>query len=448
MYVKKQKFLVLGASKSGVAAAKRILGEGGECCVFEELKSEKITAAIEGLKSLGAKIVEENGIVEAIDNCDVLVISPGVPINHRVAVAAKRAGKRITGELEFAFESANPVSVAITGTNGKTTTSLLIKSLLDSAGINSELVGNIGVPVSSVIGDENSRKSIFVTEVSSFQLESVNDFKPHVSCVLNISPDHLERHYTMDNYVFLKKRILKNQKESEYAVLNYDDETVRNFYPDVKAKVVWVSVVNKTDGAYLENGKFYYKDEYVAEASDFPLDGEHNVYNALFAIAVAKIMGADTQAVRDGLKNFKGVPHRMQLVLEKDGVKYYDDSKSTNTAACITALKTLKTPTVLILGGSEKGEKYEELFAEIKKSPVVHTVITGASRFNMVEAACKIGFSDFTVTAKFDYAVKVATAFANEGDSVLLSPACASFDEFKNYEERGARFLKIAETSE
>lgn len=447
MYVKEQKFLILGASKSGVAAAKKILKSGGECSVFEELKSEKISAALTELNSLGAKIVSENELDEAINACDVLVISPGVPINHRAAVAAKSAGKRITGELEFAFESEQPVVAAITGTNGKTTTSSLIKSLFDSAGINSELVGNIGVPVSCVIDEENARKKIFVTEVSSFQLESVSDFKPHVSCVLNISPDHLERHYTMDNYIFLKKRIFKNQKESEYAVLNYDDEIVRGFYSDVKAKVVWVSIKEKIDGAYAENGKLYYKGEYVAEESDVPISGEHNVYNALFAIAVAKLFGAETQAIRDGLINFKGVPHRMQLVLEKDGVKYYDDSKSTNTAACITALNTLKTPTVLILGGSEKGEKYETLFSEIKKSPVVHTVITGASRYNMTESACRLGFSDFTVTAKFDYAVKIAAAFANEGESVLLSPACASFDEFKNYEERGARFLQIAEES-
>lgn len=442
MYVKNQKFLVLGVSKSGYSAAKRILFCGGKCRFYEELKSDKIAAAASELLSLGAERVEEDCVDEAIEWCDALVISPGVPINHEVAIKAKSLKKRITGELEFAFESAVSPVIAVTGTNGKTTTVSLIGAMLDRAGIKNRLVGNIGVPVSSVIKNENGG-TVYVTEVSSFQLESVSDFKPHVACVLNVSPDHLERHYTMENYVYLKKRLLKNQKESEYAVLNYDDETVKNFYSETKAKIIWVSLKQKVDGAYLENEKLYYKGEFVAEKSDVPISGEHNVYNALFAVAAARLLGAEIGDIAAGLKAFKGVAHRTQLIAEKNGVKFFDDSKSTNTASCLTAVRSMKTPTVLILGGSEKGEKYENLFAEIKNSLVVHTVITGASRFHMLEAANKVGFSDFTLTESFEFAVKIAAALANEGECVLLSPACASFDAFKNYEERGDAFSKI-----
>lgn len=444
MLVKNQTFLVLGVSKSGFSAAKYIIDKGAKCYVYEELKSPKIDRAIAELTALGAKQINMSEVDSILSIIDVLVISPGAPINHELAVRAKERGVRIVGELEFGFLQFSPPIVAITGTNGKTTTATLVDAIMKEAKKKSLLVGNVGVPISSKIKDADN-DTVVIAEVSSFQLESVSAFCPHVSCILNISPDHLERHYTMDNYVYLKKRIFKNQKESEYTVLNYDDSIIRDFLPEIKSKVLWVSVNERVEGAYLQNGKLYYYDEYVIDERELRLKGEHNVYNTLFAIAAAKLMGVSNAAIITALKSFKGVRHRIEHVCTKNGVEFYNDSKATNTASTISALQSMQRPTVLILGGSEKGESYINLFEKIKRSPVKHVVLTGASRFNMLDAAGKSGYSLVTVTSDFADAVKIATMFTESGDNLLLSPACASFDSFDGYEERGDAFVKIVE---
>ena len=443
MYVKNQKFLVLGVSKSGYQAAKYLIDKNAVCYFYEEMSSDKIAAAKSELISLGVKETTANDIDAALGDIDAVIISPGIPINHPVAVKAKSMGKRILGELEFAYEQFSPTFVAITGTNGKTTTVSMVNDILNQAGIPSKAVGNIGVPLTQEI-DGGDKNSVFITEVSSFQLESVSAFRPHISCVLNVSPDHLERHYSMENYVFLKKRVFANQRETEYCVLNFDDETVKSFYPDVKAKVVWVSMVEQVDGAYMQGGALYFKGERIMQADEIPISGEHNVYNALFAIAVSRLLDVSAENIAQSIKGFRGVPYRNQLVLEKNGIKFVNDSKSTNTASAITAIRAAKIPTVLILGGSEKGETYDKLCECIKNSSVKHTVITGKSRRNMLAAADKVGYTDITVCSAFDTAVKIAAMMADSGEQVLLSPACASFDEFSSYVERGERFNKIA----
>ncbi len=444
MYLKTQKFLIMGVSKSGVAVAKYALSRGAQCYLYEELKNAKIDSAISDLINLGARYIPIEKAESALEIIDILVLSPGVPINHPLAVKAKQMGKRIIGEMEFGFLQFSPLTVAVTGTNGKTTTATLIDSILRESEIDSRLVGNVGVPISGVLGDID-KNSVCVTEVSSFQLESMTAFCPHIACILNISPDHLERHYTMENYIFLKKRIFKNQRESEYTVLNYDDQTVRAFSTQTRAKVVWVSVNEKVDGAYMQNGKLYFYDELIMEASELRLKGLHNISNALFAISSAKLLGVQTEKIVNALKSFKGVKHRVELIAEKQGVSYFNDSKSTNTASTLSAIESMQRPTVLILGGSEKGEEYYELFKKIKQSCVLHTVLTGASRFNMLEQAGKVGYTNITLTGDFNFAVKIASIIAQEGDSVLLSPACASFDLFNGFEERGEAFIKAVE---
>ena len=281
--------------------------------------------------------------------------------------------------------------------------------------------------------------------MSSFQLESISSFCPHVGCVLNITPDHLERHYGMDNYVYLKKRLLKNQKESEYSVLNFDDEIVREFSTETKAKIVWISREREVDGGYLKDDALYFKGEKIIDLKDLALKGEHNEYNALFAIACSKIIGIENSSIYKGLKDFKGIPHRIELIKEKDGINYYNDSKATNTASTITAIKTMKLPTVLVLGGSEKGEDYTELFRAIKDSLVIHIVLTGASRFNMLEKAKQMGVEGITLTSDFDLAIKIAKMNCFDGSNLLLSPATASFDRFSGYQERGNAFRRITE---
>ncbi|MBO4251901.1 MAG: UDP-N-acetylmuramoyl-L-alanine--D-glutamate ligase [Clostridia bacterium] len=442
MYVKNQKFLILGVSKSGLAAAKFLLDSGATCFFYEEMNSEKISAAKREITSLGGREITAETVDSALEQTNALIISPGVPINHAVAVSAKAKGVRIIGELELGFISFTPPFIAVTGTNGKTTTVSLIDGILKKAGIDSRLVGNIGVPLTSEISGVG-KDTVFVTEVSSFQLESVNAFCPHISCVLNISPDHLERHYSMENYIFLKKRIFFNQRESEYCVLNFDDRVVKGFYTEIKAKVLWVSVKEEVDGAYKKDGALYFKGEKLIDCEELPISGEHNEYNVLFAIAVAGIIGIDFNFISCALKEFKGVPFRNQFVAEKNGVIFVNDSKSTNTASAITAIRACREPVVLILGGSEKGESYDELFENIKNSTVKHVVLTGRSRRNMLISADKVGYQDITVCSDFDCAVKVAAMMAGNGDKVLLSPACASFDAFSSYAERGERFNKI-----
>ncbi len=444
MYIYNQKFFILGISKSGFSVAKYLLQNDCTCFVFDESQSEKIKKNIEILVENGAKKVEQGHWFEFLVKADVLVLSPGIPINHPVAVSAKKEGKRIIGELELGFSFFNPTSVAVTGTNGKTTTVSMINEVLNSAKKSSVLVGNVGVPVTEKI-EEIKKDTICVTEVSSFQLETINSLCPHISCVLNVTPDHLERHYTMENYVYLKKRLLKNLKESEYAVLNYDDEIVKDFIKDTKAKVIYVSCKEKIDGAYLFGDDLCYKDQIIMQKSCLPIGGIHNCYNALFTIAVCKILGLENEDIAKGLSEFKGVKHRLELVAQKNNVKFFNDSKSTNTASAITAIDTMKSDTVLILGGSEKGEDYTKLFKKIKSSFVKHTIITGASRYKMLSYAINENVTDISVISEFESAVKVATSIAKEGDCVLLSPACASFDWFSGYEERGDKFVKILE---
>ena len=442
MYLKNQKFFILGVSKSGCSVAKYLLEQNSVCYIYEQIRNAKTEKNIDELVSLGAKLVTDLEVDNVLLNSDILIISPGVPINHEISVKAKNAGIRIMGEVEFGVCQFLPTIVAITGTNGKTTTVSMLDAILKEDKIKSVAVGNIGIPITSKL-NEIDNQTVCVAEISSFQLEAVYSFCPHISCVLNIAPDHLERHYTMDNYIFLKKRIFKNQRESEYTVLNYDDETVKSFFTETRAKVIWVSAKEKVDGAYRDNGSLCYKGEVVMREDELCLKGEHNIYDALASIACAKLLGVSSRAIAEGLKSFKGIKHRVEFICEKDGVKYYNDSKATNTASTMVAIDMMTEPTVLILGGSEKGENYNLLFEKIKQRPIRHVVLTGASRYAMLNSAGESGVTEITITADFSFAVKIAMMRAEKGDNVLLSPACASFDSFNGYEERGELFAKI-----
>ena len=444
MYIKNQNFLVLGVSKSGFAVANFILSKGGRCFLYEELSSQKIDNAISNLVELGAVRINRQSLDNELSQIDVIVVSPGVPINHEVTVKAKTLGKRIVGELEFAYLQFLPTMVAVTGTNGKTTTVTLIDAILNKNENKSLLVGNVGVPLTSKVCDADA-DSICVAEVSSFQLETVSAFCPHISCILNIAPDHLERHYTMENYVFLKKRVFKNQKESEYTLLNFDDEVVKSFSSEVKAKIKYISLKQKVDGAYRVDNKLFYNDEFIINQENLALKGEHNVYNTLFAICTCKLLGVSNQSIVEALTTFKGVKHRMELIANINGVEYYNDSKATNTSSTISAIDNVIKPAILILGGSDKGENYSALFEKIKSSSVRHVIIMGATRFKMFESAINSGYNNVTITYDFKTAVKIAKMIATDGECVLLSPACASFDSFSCFEERGDRFKEIVE---
>ena len=446
MYPEKQIFFVLGLSKSGRSAAQFLLSRGAAVYIYDDITSERVEKTARELEAKGAIRVNQEQLSKTSELCDVLVLSPGIPIDHPLAVAFKRNKKAVVGETEIAARYMRCPVIAVTGTNGKTTTVYMLTEILCAGGYQAKACGNVGTPMIDFCDLEE--RGVAVAEISSFQLETLNSLCPHIAIVLNVTEDHLNRHYTMENYVFLKAKLLKNSSEAEYAVLNYDDPTVQSFAERTKANVVFFSVRERVNGAYLENGTLYFKGEKIVEASDLLLGGLHNVQNALAAIATAKLMGVETKAIASAITTFKGVRHRIEFVGEVDGVAFVDDSKGTNVDATVKAVGCMKRETVLLLGGKNKGYDYSRLFATLRKSPVVHAVLYGENRYELLKCARAQAFEQVTVCERLELAVKIATIIAKSGQTVLLSPASASFDEFASYEERGEAFVQIVRALE
>lgn len=444
MYPSRQTFFVLGLSRSGRASAEFLLSKGAKTYVYDDASSERIESVMQALEKRGAKRVNKEQLTKIAEICSVLVLSPGIPIDHPLAVAFKRNGKAVVGETELASRYMRCPVIAVTGTNGKTTTVSLLTEMLRAGGKHAQACGNVGTPMLDFHAlDENA---IAVAEISSFQLETLNSLCPHVAVVLNISEDHLNRHYNMENYIFLKRKLLKNLSEAEYAVLNYDDAVVRTFAEKTKAKTLWFSVRERVNGAYYENGDLYFQDEKICSASELFLHGVHNIQNALSAIVSAKIVGINTADIKKALTSFKGVKHRIEKVGEVNGVTYIDDSKGTNVDATVKAVRCMKTETVLLLGGKNKGYDYAPLFSALAVSKVVHVVAYGENRHELYKCARAQAFDKITVCNRFALAVRIATLLAENGQTVLLSPASASFDEFASYEERGDTFVQIVQS--
>ena len=441
MDVRRQKFMVLGVSKSGEAVAEYLLKCGGQVCIHDDNKGKKTEKTIEKLCALGAVEVEENELMNTAINTDILVLSPGVPIDHPLAVAFKRAKKSVVGETEIAARLFKGLSVAVTGTNGKTTTVSMIEKVLKDSGFHALACGNIGTPMIGIMNEPAD--VVAVAEISSFQLETLNSLCPHIAVILNVTEDHLNRHYNMENYIFLKRKLLKNLTESEWAVLNYDDPIVRSFADGLKARVAWISLREQVDGAYFKDGELCYEKERILSADQMLVSGAHNVYNALAAIACAKILGVETELLAGSLQGFKGIKHRVEGVGMVDGVTYVDDSKGTNVDATLKAVECMKNETVLLLGGKDKGYDYHPLFAGLKRGKVVQAILYGENRYSLLTAARAVGFEKLSVCPTFHEAVALARLVARSGQTVLLSPASASFDEFSGYEERGDRFCEF-----
>lgn len=445
MYIERQTFLIAGLSRSGIAAAEYLLSHGAKVYVYDDVEEANVAEAKSMLVQKGCVGVKKEELAEMSERCDILVISPGIPVDHPLPVAFKKAGKRIVGESELGALALKCPVVAVTGTNGKTTTVTMLESIFRTAGKNAIACGNVGKPITACL-DALGEDGIAVTEISSFQLETLTSLRPHVAVILNITEDHLNRHYNMDNYIYLKSRLLKNSAESEYAVLNYDDETVRGFAEKTKANVVWFSLKQRVEGAYLSDGWLCYNGERILAREEIPVDGAHNAANALAAIAAAKIMGTGNASIIAALKSFKGVRHRLEKIGQVGGVTFIDDSKATNVDSAVKALGSVKGETVLLLGGKDKGYSYEPLFDAVKTSGVVHAVLYGENAFRILDAALKKGFTQVTLCRPFPLAVRVAFLTAKRGQNVLLSPASASFDAFKSYEERGEKFREVYET--
>ncbi len=441
MYAKLSTFLVLGVASSGVSVSKLLISKGAKVYVYDNSTSEKILKNINELVSIGCVIAEN--VNEILDIIDVLVLSPGVSVLNEIVVNAKNKGIRIIGELELAsYFLLNPI-VAVTGTNGKTTTCSLINHALSVNGVSSKLLGNVGTPLSSVVGCSND--DVLVVEVSSFQLETTCRFTPHIACILNITSDHLDRHFTIENYVFLKSKLILALKESEYAILNYDDLQVRELHTKTKAKVIWISQKEKVDGVYLFDDKIYVGSEEIIGIDKLTIKGSHNVENALFSVATLKLLGLSTNEIIKGLTTFKGVKHRIEQVSKVNGITFYNDSKATNPDATIKAIKSFNNDLVVILGGYDKGLDYSNMFYEISTLTYVkHLILTGQNAIKMFETAKSQRLKNVVLASSFNTAINIAYLLSKDGYSVLLSPATSSFDEFSSYEERGERFIEIA----
>lgn len=446
MEVAKKKVLVFGSGISGIGAAKLLEEHRAEVVLYdgnEKLKEEDLR------KKLGedskAEIVIGACPQELTDTLDMVILSPGVPTDLPVVNAMREKEIQIIGEIELAYQLSKGSVLAITGTNGKTTTTALLGEIMKNYQENVYVVGNIGNPYTMAASEMND-DTIVVAEMSSFQLETIEEFRPRVSAILNFTPDHLNRHHTMEAYVSAKKNIARNQTEEDYCILNYEDELTREFGNNVKAQVLYFSSQRKLDkGIYLDDGNIiYYNGEpvKVCHVSELQLLGTHNYENVMAAIAMAAVYGVPMDLIRESIKAFKGVEHRIEYVTKKNGVTYYNDSKGTNPDAAIKGIQAMNRPTVLLGGGYDKDSVYTE-WIESFDGKVKKLILLGATKEKIAKDADACGFKDYIFADTFEEAVLMAAKIADPGDAVLLSPACASWDMFPSYEVRGEKFKEI-----
>ena len=383
---------------------------------------------------------------KVINEIDRVVTSPGVPLTIPIIAEAYRCGVPVIGEAELAYCMTKAPFVAITGTNGKTTTTTLTGEIFKNSGRKTYTVGNIGDPISNYVM-EAAPEDVFVTEISAFQLETINKFRPVASAILNLSPDHMDRYGTMENYIAAKARIFENQRGEDFLVLNADDEQVCELGRQAQCRKYYFSLDKKVaQGAYAMDGGIFINDNEsvipICRIEEMGIKGPHNVQNALAATVLAYFMGVDVVSIAETLKSFGGVEHRQEFVATIDGVDYINDSKGTNTNAAIVALNAMTKPVILIAGGYDKKEDYSE-FIEVVRKKVKRMVLVGATASQIEETAESQGYYSTVRVGDYDEAVKVASECAAPGDVVLLSPACASWDMFDNFEIRGQVFKDL-----
>ena len=437
-----EKVLVIGAARSGLAGAEFLAKQGNEV-VLTDMKQ---AVQVDNLAELGVSFVwGEQPDVEAIKP-DYIVMSPGVPLTIPPVKYAKEHGIPVIGELELAYRNCKAPFAAITGTNGKTTTTTLIGELMKKTGRQVFVGGNIGVPIITY-ADKLQEEDIVVAEVSSFQLETVESFCPHLALMINLTPDHLDRHGDMAGYLAAKARIFENQKESDYLVLNYDDEALRELAPQSRGKVIFFSQKHKLEeGVYLDGSKVMLalngESLFICNADEIAIKGKHNLENAMGAIVFAYLSGVRAEDIRDVLMTFQGVEHRLEPVRTLNEVLYINDSKGTNPDSTIKAIEAYDRPIVIILGGKNKGVPFTEL-AGLVKERVKKAVLVGQAKEELAEALDAADFNDYVRTESFEEAVTKAAELAEPGDIVLLSPACTSWDMFSSFEERGRLFKKL-----
>ena len=438
--------LVFGSGISGIGAA-GLLEERGVSVTLYDGNDKLDVEEIRGKMKDGAKtdIVLGEFPEELLGKLDLVIISPGVPTDLPIVNRMRESDIPVVGEIELAYELGKGEVLAITGTNGKTTTTALLGEIMKAVYDSAFVVGNIGIPYTNVV-DETRDDSVIVAEMSSFQLESIVDFRPRVSAILNITPDHLNRHHTMEAYIQAKKNVAINQTAEDTCVLNYEDEVLREFGETLQTKVLYFSSKRKLDkGIYLDDGNIIYRnpDEcLVCNVKELKLLGVHNYENVMAAVAMAAAYGVPMDSIRKTIKEFAGVEHRIEFVAEKNGVAYYNDSKGTNPDAAIRGIQAMNRPTYLIGGGYDKQSEYKE-WIESFDGKVKKLLLIGQTREKIAKEAEECGFTDIMLLDTFEDAVLTAAKLAEPGEAVLLSPACASWGMFKNYEERGDKFKEI-----
>jgi UDP-N-acetylmuramoylalanine--D-glutamate ligase len=438
---------VVGLARSGVAAARLLHASGARVSASDAKPLAALSEQARGLPPLGVRLIADDAAGAGVAGAELVVVSPGVPLDAPQLAPARRAGAPVIGEIELAWRALEADTIAITGTNGKTTTTALTGALLGEQHRAVLVAGNIGTPLA---GDALTfpADGIVVCEVSSFQLETTEAFQPRVAVVLNVTPDHLDRHRTFEAYLDAKARIFANQTASDCAVLNDDDAPTRALAARTRADVLWFSRRRALDhGVFVREGwiaaKLNGHEEMICPLSEIFLRGQHNVENVLAATACALWTGLAPEAIRRGIARFRGVPHRIEPIRDLRGVHYYNDSKGTNVASTIKALESFSEPIVLIAGGVGKGQDFAPL-AAAARGRVSQAVLLGQDGPKIAAALESAGIP-VRSAASIEAALHAARDAAVPGDVVLLSPACASFDMFDNYEHRGDVFRGLVQ---
>ncbi len=438
-----KRVLVVGLGKSGVASALFLKAHGARVTVSDTKSGDELRNEIPVLLDHGITVETGGHGERTFRGQDLIVVSPGVPVDAPPLVQARALGETVIGEIELAAQFLPGPVVAITGSNGKTTTTTLTGEIMTAAGFSALVGGNIGTPAISLT-DRAKPETTVVLEVSSFQLETIQTFRPKVAVVLNITPDHLDRHRTFEAYVDAKARIFENQQGTDFAVLNADDPTCAVLPSRTKAQVFWFSRQKEVQhGAYAHNGNIMFRDasgqREILQVSEIPLKGAHNLENVLAAVCAGALMGCAPEKIRQAVRDFKAVEHRLEFVATIRGVDYYNDSKATNVDATIKALESFPANIHLILGGKDKGSDYTVL-NDLLRQRVKRVYTIGAAA---AKIESQIKGAEVVQAETLDNAIRKANAVAQPGDVVLLAPSCASFDQFKSYEHRGKVFKEI-----
>ena len=440
--------LVVGLGKSGVASALFLKAHGARVTVSDTKSGDELRNEIPVLLDHGITVETGGHGERTFRGQDLIVVSPGVPIDVAPLVQARAMGESVIGEIELAAQFLPGPIVAITGSNGKTTTTTLTGEIISADGFPALVGGNIGTPAIS-LADEAKPGTVIVLEVSSFQLETIATFRPKVAVVLNVTPDHLDRHRTFEVYANAKARIFENQQESDFAVLNADDPTCVQMAARTRAQVFWFSRQKEVEnGAWVRDGAIVFRDtkrqREILQVSEIPLKGTHNLENVLAAVCASSLVGCAPRMIRQAVVNFKAVEHRLEFVATIDGVDYYNDSKATNVDATIKALESFPANIHLILGGKDKGSDYTVLNDLLRKRVKrVYTIGAAAAKIESQITSSKDGGPQVVPSKTLENAIRSAHAAAQPGDVVLLAPACASFDQFKSYEHRGQVFKEV-----